>query len=556
MKLKCSRWFHASPQHRGGRATTGPWKRLASPASRSQVRRAGIARCTVVWIAAALMGVAGWLAGRAEACPFCSAVSQTLRQEMQTMDAVVIATSIQDDRLRDPDSGEVEMRVEKVLKGDAIEPQQVVTAIYYGQVKPGRRFLLSGVLAGEMQWSCLPVSGPAEDYIVRVSKLPEDDGAARLRFFQEYLDHDDPMLSRDAYDEFASAPYSDVQAIRDSMDHDQLVQWIQQPDLSPDRKRLYLTMLGVCGSEEDVPMLAEMLRSTQKSSRSGLDALIACYLTLAGESGLDLVDKLFLANQQSSYADAYAAIMAIRFHGTEGGVIARSALVESLHHILDREDLADLVIPDLARWQDWSQVDKVKELFLTSDAENNWIRVPAVNYLQACPLPEADEAIEELEKVDPASVRRANTFFSIPKPADPGRAETSSIGIPSAGDVAVGGRMKPTESGPTPVGPTTGRPTTGSLKPVRSIAGVLPTGGVRSDGRTASIGRIASTGLASRAGTAGFPSVSNPQSANPLRLVGVVATSLATLVIGLWLILSGGQPAADSVIVLAAPNVR
>ena len=43
--------------------------------------------------------------------------------------------------------------------------------------------------------------------------------------------------------------------------------------------------------------------------------------------------------------------MAIRFHGTEGDVIPRSALVESLHHVLDRKDLADLVIPDLARWK-------------------------------------------------------------------------------------------------------------------------------------------------------------------------------------------------------------
>ena len=48
------------------------------------------------------------------------------------------------------------------------------------------------------------------------------------------------------------------------------------------------------------------LRSTQKSTRGGLDALVACYLTLAGEKGLKLVDELFLANNQAPYADTYA----------------------------------------------------------------------------------------------------------------------------------------------------------------------------------------------------------------------------------------------------------
>ena len=108
-------------------------------------------------------------------------------------------------------------------------------------------------------------------------------------------------------------------------------------------------------------------------------------------------------------------------------MIARSALVSSLHHVLDRKDLADLVIPDLARWSDWTQIDRLTELFIKADADNNWVRVPVVNYLRACPLPEAKEALKKLEEVDPESVRRANTFFSIPVPArDTGTSNSSS----------------------------------------------------------------------------------------------------------------------------------
>ncbi|WP_413432725.1 hypothetical protein [Crateriforma spongiae] len=350
-------------------------------------------------------------------CPFCNAISQTLRQEMQAMDVVAIATVVDTETTRDSETGGVRMRIETILKGDQhAEVGDVITAIYFGEIQKSRRFLVQGAQPPDLQWSSLPVNERVEKYVIRVSELDAEDAASRLRFFIDYLQDEDSMLSRDAYDEFAITPYEAVREIKDDMDHAQLIQWIEDPELSADRKRLYLTMLGVCGSEDDLPMLERMLRSEQKSVRNGLDALIACYLTLAGEKGLPLINEKFLANRQCGYGDTYAAIMAIRFHGTEGDVIARSALIESLHLILQRPDLADLVIPDLARWEDWSQIDRMKQLFLEADEETSFVRVPVVNYLKACPKPEAREALDELSKVDPEAVRRANMFFSIPKP--------------------------------------------------------------------------------------------------------------------------------------------
>ncbi len=358
------------------------------------------------------------------ACPFCSAVSQTLRQEMEAMDAVVIAEATADS-IRNEETGEVLLKVVSVLKGDdLVKPDSALSVVYYGKVEAGRRFMLSGVDPPNMQWSSVPLTQESEAYVHQITQLP-DDGLERLKFFQDYLQHPDSMLNRDAYDEFAITPYPIIQTLKPYMDHAQLIQWIQEPEMPADRKRLYLTLLGVCGSEADVPMLEKMLTSSQASTRSGLDALIACYLLLAGEDGLKLVDKLFLANHQAPYADTYAAIMAIRFHGTEADKIPRSALVPSLHHVLDRKDLADLVIPDLARWGDWSQIDRLVKLFIEADEDNNWIRVPVVNYLRACPQPEAEVALEKLREIDPESVRRASSFFSIPIPQAPAQPTTS-----------------------------------------------------------------------------------------------------------------------------------
>ena len=125
------------------------------------------------------------------------------------------------------------------------------------------------------------------------------------------------------------------------------------------------------------------------------------------------VKELFLANEDAEYSDTYSAIMALRFHGAETDVLPKEDILDGFHCLLGRPDLADLVIPDLARWEDWSIMPRLLDLFKGADAESNWIRVPIVNYVRACPLEEADELMEKLREIDPAAVKRASTFFPI-----------------------------------------------------------------------------------------------------------------------------------------------
>ncbi|GIW98402.1 MAG: hypothetical protein KatS3mg111_1735 [Pirellulaceae bacterium] len=358
----------------------------------------------------------GWrITPHAMACPFCSAVSQTLRQEMASTDAVVIARIVPGSETEST----AQFLIERVIQGDGlVKPEQVITVNYFGKAKPEQRFLLMGVDPPELLWSSpLPISETAIDYVQSIKKLPEDP-IARLKFYLPYLEHPDSMLARDAYDEFASAPYGELKQLKDSLDRRQLLQWVQDTSLPPDRKRLYFVLLGICGQPEDTEILERLLRSEDPDQRAGLDALIACYITLKGESALDLVDELFLKNEQSRYADTYAAIMALRFHGTEGGVVPKERVLQSMRLLLMRPQLADLVIPDLARWEDWSQIDRLVQLFKTADETTSWVRVPVINYLRACPLPEAEAALQELKEIDPAAYKRATSYFPVPRAGD------------------------------------------------------------------------------------------------------------------------------------------
>lgn len=376
---------------------------------------------TGVFLVAMAAAQIGW----AE-CPFCSAVSQTLRQEMSAMDTVAIAKIVPGSATE----SDAKFSIASVISGqDLVRNSQEVTINYFGKPEEGQQFLVMGVDPPDLLWSSpLPVTEVAIRYIKAINALP-DNNLERLKFFIDYLEHPEPLLARDAYDEFASAPYAEIKQLKPLMDRKTLLEWIQDKDLAPDRKRLYLVMLGVCGEESDADLLEKMLRSEDPNRRAGLDAMIACYATLKGEKGLKLIDELFLENKKSQYADTYAAIMALRFHGTDGGVIEKDRVLESMRLILDRPELADLVIPDLARWEDWTQIEKLAELFKSADEKSSWVRVPVINYLRACPMPEAAKTLAELKKMDPAAYKRATSFFPMPK-ASSGASETDSTFLP------------------------------------------------------------------------------------------------------------------------------
>jgi hypothetical protein len=403
--------------------------RMQSAATRVAKMAATMAAMAI----AAMLAVA--LVGRtATACPFCSAPMKTFGEEIESMDVAVIAVLAEGAEravggaAADERVPTARFTVVEVLKGkEHLAGAKSVETIYFGGADPGKAFLIMGVGAPKLMWSTpLPIAAESRDYFRKIVTLPKE-GPERLTFFLSYLENPDDMLARDAYDEFAKAPYSEVQKIKDQIDHDQLLKWIESPDIPATRRRLYLTLLSIRGTSDDVEMLEKLLRSEDRKSRSGLDALVACYLTLQGPEGVDLVEELFLENKKAEYADTYAAIMALRFHGTEVEFIPRERLVEALRLMLDRPELADLVIPDLARWEDWDSMPRLTELFKNADEKSSWVRVPVINYLRACPLPEAKERIEELEKIDPEAVRRANTFFPFNRPAAPASSSASPL---------------------------------------------------------------------------------------------------------------------------------
>lgn len=373
-------------------------------------------------------------------CPFCPAAAKTFAEEIETMDVSVIVKLTKLPPKTDAKSDELpkgRFEVIDILRGSQhVKLGEEFEALYFGNGEIGKTFLVWGVEPPVINWATpLPVTERGQKYLKDSLKLPKD-GPERLAFFQNYLEDKDEMLSRDSYDEFARAPYSALQGMKEKMNHDQLITWIKNKDIPASRRRLYLCMMSVCGSKDDIPFLEEMVRSTDPHARGALDALIASYLSMKGAEGLPLVEELFLTNKEAAYSDIYSAIMALRFHGTEGGVIDKKLIVKSMRHLLKNSKLADLIIPDLARWEDWESLETLVVLFKEADDKSTWVRVPVINFLRSCPLPRAQEALAELEKVDPQAVERAKTFFPFVGPAGATPPAKAPAATPATGSSA------------------------------------------------------------------------------------------------------------------------
>jgi hypothetical protein len=438
-------------------------------------------RTLLVLVLVGLMAMVGPV-GRAVACPFCSAVSLTFAQEIAQSQAAVIARLVEP-----PPAAALSPRAEgplpkgkfqvvEVLKGSDLVADAgllgadaaLIETIMLEEKPVGTLFLLMAVEPPNLVWSNpIRLGDRAVAYVKQLGDLPEK-GPDRLAFFQQYLEDEDESLARDAYDEFAVAPYADVRGLKERMDAARLLGWIENPKVQANRRRLYATMLGVCGTPADAERIGAILEGKSPSGgplppeqaeiRGGLDALIACYVALRGPEALELVDRTFLepAGRGVPFAETYAAVMALRFLGEESDLVPRDRVLASLRLLLDEPKLADLVIADLARWQDWSVVDKLATIFKDAQADNIFVREPIVNYLRACPLPEAAAAVKELERIDPEACRRAATLAGLagaiaaaPEPApddDPGASAPAAAQPETAEtpeDRALAGRVAP-----------------------------------------------------------------------------------------------------------------
>lgn len=346
------------------------------------------------------------------ACLGCFNGPSTFNSQLADWDVAVVARMVQQSPLNSLQEPQASFEIVEVLKGREIvgSGQTMICGIDSNFVAGGMFLLVSDAQDG-LKWSSLaPLSPAAQEYLTTLYRLPN--AAERRKFHLQHLANADRDVADDAQFELEQLKHAELLHLKPHLQHDAIVAQIQNPEITASQLRLYFRLLGICGDERDLPLLEKIVQSNDRQDKRGLGDAIACYLTLKGAAGLPLIEERFLQGKQADYADTYSAIMALRFHLYDAQLIDRDRLLASLRVMLQRPELADLVIPDLAKQQDWSCVEALFDLYKTADTEKTWLRVPVIYYLQKCPLPGAKEMLQECERIDPAAMQRAKSFAS------------------------------------------------------------------------------------------------------------------------------------------------
>jgi hypothetical protein len=342
-------------------------------------------------LAAGLL-LAGTVATRAVGCPFCSAPSQTLAEQVAQADGVCLVQFVKGEPAKDQDLGTSVYEVLQVVKSpkDSLKKGDHINLARYRTAKAGDLFLVMGTRAGKdnaIEWgSPTEITEPAFAYVAQ-APAPEVSTAKRLKYFVRFLEFPDQLVANDAYSEFANAPYKDIAGVASLLPREKIREWLTRPETPQTRLGLYGMLLGLCGNDTDAKMLAEKIAPNSDEFRIGLDGMISGYLLLTGNSGLNNIDdwKFKIHNgKKAAFSETYAAMMGLRFMWQyAGGKISNDRLQQSMRILLDQPELADLVIADLARWKDWSVQARLMSLYGKGEYNIPSIKRSIIRYMLA-----------------------------------------------------------------------------------------------------------------------------------------------------------------------------
>lgn len=359
----------------------------------------------------AVIGVAvAWLlmAHAAVACPFCGPVGRSLADRRDAADAVLVGDAA-GDATRGADGLLVQpMAPLTVLRGRADIPAGVV------ECRVGEPITGTGILFGSrdrdgLRWEAIAAD---ETLIAHVAAAPavEEPSARRLRWYATRLEHANPAIAADAFTEFGLAPFPAVREVADAFDANQLQTWLADARVDRRRRGFYAVALGLATSATARPAdrsagitaLHAAVEETGDDLRAGYDGILAGVLVAEAEAGLEYLQGQRLFTNDTRPGDAKHALAALRFAWEcLADSIPRDRVAEATVGLLDNPAVAADAAVDLARYERWSEVERVAALWQSLGRDDPLVRRAVAGYLEACPLPVAASHRERLAASDP-----------------------------------------------------------------------------------------------------------------------------------------------------------
>lgn len=361
-------------------------------------------------------------------CDFCGAPGMTLGEQVSQSDVVVLVQWHGGTR-GSASAGSLGTTLYKVVTvaQDGTGKLAAGTVIAVDRYRSGQggdlTLLLGNDTDGRIEWvGSLPVTKASFQYITEAPRreLPTE---VRLAYFVRFLEFPEEMVAADAFGEFANAPTVDVAKISGLIPREKVRQWLMEKSVTQTRIGLYGLLLGLAGNPDDAEFLKQIIaRPVQANEfRLGIDGTMAGYLLLAQSEGLKFLCETKLADTSAPMSEIFAALQALRFMWSAGGErIPRGEMQAAMRLLLARPNLADLVIIDLARWQDWTAIPQLMELYDNPEYNVPQIKKAIVRFLMVAV--KQNSAGQSPDSLPPDSLRiaeQAQTCLSRLREQDP-----------------------------------------------------------------------------------------------------------------------------------------
>ena len=400
------------------------------------------------------------------ACPFCIAPMQTWAEMVSEADVVILAKLISTSEGSDRQPPHAFVEVITVHKGTAILPktkQIRINDYMFGQ--PGELFLLKGSLQDTSQPALVetfaqgydgvvantsqlaspiktvsatvtsqgvvpsvvsessksesskqlvwdPVERVSEDSFRYITNAPDPKlkPSERLKYFVPFFEHNDALVSADAWGEFANAQYQDIAEVRDLLPRDRLRIWISNTDTSPERLGLYGMLLGLCGHKEDAVFLRQQIgQPVNDDLRFGVEGMMGGLLLLEGEGGLQFLEKTRFQTPGVSGLECFAVVQALQFvWAYEPNLFPKQRLRTALHPMIQHLEMREIVIRNLARWEDWEAVSQLSEVYDSAKTDDYQTAVAVVGFILTCQKSAASEVQKNIATELLARIRHEN----------------------------------------------------------------------------------------------------------------------------------------------------
>lgn len=345
-------------------------------------------------------------------CPFCAPSDPPFSQRLASCDVAITVKwlSLTIDKARATESTTFEVVTTFRMSNRQFKAGDIVTWEYGRDGKVGDSFLLIGKeVDGEVIWE-QPIFLGGEYLYSYIRKVPPPETPDRLSFFLKFLEFPDSEICNDAYAEFSRAQFSEVAALAPKLPRAKLRKWLESTDPQIQvRLGLYGMMLGLGGDQTDAEFLERLIMKLPDPDkpRLGIDGMMAGYLLLTGERGLD---KLLTAKFDDPQAedDLVAMRNTLMFLWDYGqDRIPADALRAAMRRFLDRPRLATNVVENLARWKDWQSLDQLLAAYGTPPFDSTLSKQKVVAFAIVCEKDGLKTSPQQL----PATAIKARKFL-------------------------------------------------------------------------------------------------------------------------------------------------